>query len=71
MDSRERKIILIIALIVAAAVITSRVHIYVSGIHHGGKHGSQPRRIRFRCAGRHRQRRYNQRAYGEEPRRSA
>ena len=48
-----------------------RVHIYISRIPRRGKRGSQPRRIRFRSAGRHRRQRYHQRAYGEEPRRSA
>ena len=60
MGSRERKIILIIALIVAAAVIAA-VCIYVSRIPRRGKRGSQPRRIRFRSAGGHRRQRYYQR----------
>ena len=56
MGSRERKIIFIIALIVAAAVIAA-VCIYVSRIPRRGKCVGQPRRIRFHSsAGRHRRR---------------
>ena len=72
MGSRERKIILIIALIVAAAVI-ARIEVsqgeYIEDA--DGCRKRQTVRIRFRSAGGHRRQRYHQRAYGEEPRRSA